>query len=416
MQVQNAELDARNRALSAFEEWSRDLTLDAEPYALVLRAQELLYTLLPVDTALYYEREDGRWFIRSMWGEFGSEGLRLAHEAGLPHDTTNNLRLPFETGEPYYQDVYDTRTDGLAEHMAHVSATAMLPLRTGRGVRGIIGLAKFGQPSWSRTERTTFETVRRSLELALDRADQASELVQERSTLRARTDELSVANEELEACSYSVSHDLRTPMRHVMGFNNLLRKQLGEGLDDKTLRYLQVVDEAAGRMNTLIDAMLDLSRTSRLPLSLGPVDLYELVGAVRLELEADVLEREVDWHVAPLPLVMADYDTLRQVVTNLLENALKYTRTREVTRIEVWADERPGEWMISVRDNGVGFDPQYATKLFGVFQRLHLTKDFEGTGVGLANVRRIVARHGGRVFGEGRPGEGATFGLTLPRP
>ncbi|MFC4427105.1 GAF domain-containing protein [Deinococcus navajonensis] len=414
--VQKAELEARNKALEAFEEWSRDLTLDAAPFALISRALDLLYTLLSLDAALYYELEGERWQVRSMRGEYGSPGLQQAHEAGLPHATTDNLRIAFETGEPYYQDVYDTATDGLAGHMEHVSATAMLPLRTLRGVRGILGLGKFSRSGWTSIERTTLETVRRSLELALDRADQMLELAQERSALKTRTDELADANEELEAFSYSVSHDLRTPVRHVLNFNQLLRRQLGEGLDTKSTRYLTVVDEAAGRMNTLIDAMLNLSRTSRLPLRLGPVDLGALVEAVRAELEADVLDRRVEWRIHPLPRIDGDEDTLRQVVTNLLDNALKYTRTREVAQIEVSADERSHEWVVSVRDNGVGFDPRYANKLFGVFQRLHRTEDFEGTGVGLANVRRIVARHNGKVWASGTPGAGATFSFTLPKP
>ncbi|WP_102124778.1 GAF domain-containing protein [Deinococcus planocerae] len=413
--AQNAELEARTRALSAFEEWTRDLTLDSEPAALIQRAEELLLDLLPVQAALYYERDGERWYVRSMRGEYGSEGLRLAHEAGLPHDETDNLRLPSLTGETYYQGAYNPATDGLADHMTHVSATAIVPLRTGQGIRGLIGLGRFGQANWTDAERAIIESVRRSLELALDRANRLAELDQERAALSARTTELAAANEELEAFTYSVSHDLRTPVRHVMSFNDLLRRHLGEHLDAKAARYLQVVGESAGRMNTLIDAMLDLSRTSRLPLRLGPVDLNELVRTVRTELEADTLDRRVQWEVGPLPLVTADHDTLRQVVVNLLENALKYTRPREVARIEVWAEAQPGEWVVLVRDNGVGFDPQYGNKLFGVFQRLHLAKDFEGTGVGLANVRRIIARHRGWVWAEGRPGEGATFSFTLPR-
>lgn len=148
-------------------------------------------------------------------------------------------------------------------------------------------------------------------------------------------------------------------------------------------------------MNTLIDALLDLAHAARQPLRRERVDLADLFSRARGDLEADLAGR--------------------QMVMNLLENAVKYTRTREGARIEVRAEERPGEWVVLVRDNGVGFDPCYGEKLFGVFQRLHKDAEFEGTGVGLANVRRIVARHGGRVFAEGRPGEGASFGFTLPR-
>ncbi|WP_180970092.1 GAF domain-containing protein [Deinococcus planocerae] len=199
LQAQNLELDARTRALEAFEEWSRDLTLDAEPGALIERAEELLLDLLPVQAALHYERDGERWYVRSMRGEYGSEGLRLAHEAGLPHDTTDNLRLPFQTGETYYQDAYNPATDGLADHMAHVSATAIVPLRTGRGTRGLIGLGRFGQSNWTETERTIIETVRRSLELALDRAEASRDLLTAQARLRAVVDNAPVVLFALDA-------------------------------------------------------------------------------------------------------------------------------------------------------------------------------------------------------------------------
>ncbi|MBB5366377.1 sensor histidine kinase [Deinococcus humi] len=414
LRQRNAELDARNRALDAFEEWTRDLTIDLDPDVLVGRAQAMIRSLIPLDAAVYYEREGERWFVRRMLGEYGSAELRRAHEQGLPHASTGNLRTPFETGQPYYQEVYDENTDHLAPHTAHVTATAMVPLRTTRGVRGIFGLAAFGRSGWTAVDRTVIETVGRSLSLALDRAEQVAELARERERLAGQTAALASANEELEAFAYSVSHDLRTPVRHIQGFNALLRKSFGAGLDSRATRYLEVVDQAAVRMNTLIDAMLDLSRTSRQPLRVGVVDLGALVASVREEVEVDVLERLVTWHVQPLPLVAGDHNLLRQVVQNLLSNALKYTRNRADVVIEVWAEERPDEWAVFVRDNGVGFDPRYQDKLFGVFQRLHRADEFEGIGVGLANVRRIIARHGGQVTAHGAVGEGATFGFTLP--
>jgi signal transduction histidine kinase len=414
LRQRNAELDARNRALDAFEEWTRDLAIDLDPDVLVGRAQAMIRGLIPLDAAVYYEREGERWFVRRMLGEYGDAELRRAHEQGLPHASTGNLRTPFETGEPYYQDVYDENTDHLAPHMAHVTATVMVPLRTTRGVRGVFGLATFGRSGWTAVDRTVIETVGRSLSLALDRAEQVAELARERERLAGQTAALASANEELEAFAYSVSHDLRTPVRHIQSFNDLLRKSFGAGLDGRATRYLEVVDQSAARMNTLIDAMLDLSRTSRQPLRVGVVDLGTLVASVREEVEVDVLERHVTWHVHPLPLVTGDHNLLRQVVLNLLSNALKYTRNRVDAVIEVWAEERPDEWAVFVRDNGVGFDPRYQDKLFGVFQRLHRADDFEGTGVGLANVRRIIARHGGQVMAHGVLSEGATFGFTLP--
>ncbi|WP_052326692.1 sensor histidine kinase [Deinococcus peraridilitoris] len=343
-----------------------------------------------------------------MLGEYGNDQLRRAHEKGLLHASTGNLRTAYETGRTYFQDVYNTQSDQLEEHMSHVTATAMVPLNTSRGMRGIVGLAKFGRSGWPATERTIIETVGRSLALALDRAEKVAELAQERASLM-------VANDELESFAYSVSHDLRTPVRHITGFSNLLRGSLEGKLDAKASRYLDVVDQAAGRMNSLIDAMLELSRTSRQPLRLGWVDLGALVASVRMELEMGDQERQTIWQTGNLPLVSGDQDLLRQVLLNLLSNALKYARDRNPAVIEVWAQEHPEEWAVFVRDNGVGFDPRYQGKLFGVFQRLHRAEEFEGTGVGLSTVRRIVLRHGGRVSATGVPGSGATFGFTLPR-
>lgn len=408
LEARTQALEARNQALHAFEVWMRDLAIDTEPLSLIEQTQALLRSLIPLDATVYYERIGERWYVRRMVGEYGNDHLRQAHEEGLVHATTGNLRLPVETGKTLYQDLYETEIDHLAPHMTHVTATAMVPLKTARGVRGILGLATFGRSGWPAVERTILETVGHSLELAIDRAERMEELARERTAL-------AIANEDLEAFAYSVSHDLRTPVRHIAGFNALLRKTLGETVEPKAARYLQVVDEAAGRMNALIDAMLDLSRVSRHPLRLGVVDLGTLITAVRAELEPDVFEREVVWAVAPLPLVTGDLDTLRQVLLNFLGNAIKYTRTREVARIEVWAEERPNTWAIFVRDNGVGFDPKYADKLFGVFQRLHRADEFEGTGVGLANVRRIITKHGGEVSAQGQLEEGATFSFTLPK-
>ncbi|MGI8748124.1 MAG: sensor histidine kinase, partial [Deinococcus sp.] len=294
-----------------------------------------------------------------------------------------------------------------------------LPLVVNGQVRGVFNLTSLQPHHWTEAERALLETVVRSLGLATELAEQARRLREQHASLELRTTALESANEELEAFSYSVSHDLRTPVRHIVGFSELLggvlNEALGENPDPKVARYLTVVREAAQRMNALIDAMLDLSRTSRLPLRLEPVNLAELVGEVRRELELDLGRREVRWELGSLPTVMADLDTLRQVMTNLISNALKYSRNAEVTRVEIWSEERPEELAVLVRDHGVGFDPRFADKLFGVFQRLHRHDEFEGTGVGLANVRRIVTRHGGRVWAEGEPGRGATFGFSLPR-
>ncbi|WP_051086932.1 PAS domain S-box protein [Deinococcus apachensis] len=232
--------------------------------------------------------------------------------------------------------------------------------------------------------------------------------------VQQRTLELQEANRELEAFSYSVSHDLRTPLRHIVGFGDLLRKEVGSTLSPKGERYLGVITDAAARMSRLIDDLLEFSRMGRQELRRGPVNLGAVVQEAWAALEHDRAGRDARIEIGPLPTVEGDPALLTQVFTNLLSNALKYTRTREQARVDVMATEEPGEVTVTVRDNGVGFDPRYTDKLFGVFQRLHRAEEFEGTGIGLANVRRIVTRHGGRVWAESVPGEGAAFHVTLP--
>ena len=280
---------------------------------------------------------------------------------------------------------------------------------------GIFGLRLMASRPWSNTDRAVLESVLRSLSVALERAESVSQLAERSRDLERSNSELQGVNEELEAFAYSVSHDLRTPVRHIRGFNGLLRTALPLEKGSKPDRYLGVIEDAAVRMDTLIDAMLELSRTSRQPLRVEPLDLNALLASVQTELEPEVSGRRVEWGISMLPRVWADQTTLRQVLSNLLSNALKYTRTREAAIIEVWAEEQPDSWLIHVRDNGVGFEPRYAGKLFGVFQRLHRPEDFEGVGVGLANVRRIVLRHGGQVYADAVPDLGATFSFSLPR-
>ncbi len=236
-------------------------------------------------------------------------------------------------------------------------------------------------------------------------------MTEDLKTSLAKTAEV---NHELESFSYSVSHDLRAPLRHITGFAALLERSAGERLGEKDRRYLATITNAATRMGRLIDDLLAFSRTGRAALSRQPVDLTQVVDEARREIEDETAGRELDWVVEPLPAVSGDREMLKLVFVNLLSNAVKYSRPRERARIEVRAAKANGRVTVFVRDNGVGFDPQYAHKLFGVFQRLHSADDFEGTGIGLATVRRIVNRHGGKVWAEGVLGEGATFFVSLP--
>jgi signal transduction histidine kinase len=237
--------------------------------------------------------------------------------------------------------------------------------------------------------------------------------------VQERTEELSALNSELEAFTYSVSHDLRAPLRHIHGFVDLLQRRAADTLDDTSRRYLETIASAAKKMGQLVDDLLAFSRMGRVELRRGRVSLQPVVEDVIRELREHEPGRAVVFQTAPdLPEVAGDAATLRVVLSNLISNALKYTRTRERAEIQIGTLPANGadEAVMYVRDNGVGFDMQYADKLFGVFQRLHRSDEFEGTGIGLATVRRIVHRHGGRAWAEAVPDVGATFYVSLPRP
>jgi signal transduction histidine kinase len=233
--------------------------------------------------------------------------------------------------------------------------------------------------------------------------------------LRSRGELLQAANEELEAFSYSVSHDLRAPLRHIDGYASLLSKAAGEALNANARRYLETISGSAKQMGQLIDDLLVFSRMGRQDMLQTTVNLDLLIKTVLHDLRLDLQERTISWTMHLLPNVSGDPAMLRQVFANLVANALKFTATRPEAKIEIGvAKQSPGEVEIFVRDNGVGFDMQYVDKLFGVFQRLHRNDEFEGTGIGLANVRRIIHRHGGRTWAEGVLDQGATFYFSLP--
>ncbi|MGY3229404.1 PAS domain S-box-containing protein [Luteibacter sp. HA06] len=233
--------------------------------------------------------------------------------------------------------------------------------------------------------------------------------------LEGKVEQISDVNRELEAFSYSVSHDLRAPLRHISGFAGKLETQLGDKADERSRHYIDVISSSSRRMAQLIDDLLVFSRLGRGALRLQTVDMQSLVEEARALVESDVRDRRIDWKVAPLPIVIGDENMLRTVWQNLLGNAVKYTGNRERAQIEVSIDRTPGgDYEFAVRDNGAGFDMQYAGKLFGVFQRLHRASEFPGNGIGLANVRRIIARHGGRTWAEGELDRGATFNFSLP--
>lgn len=241
------------------------------------------------------------------------------------------------------------------------------------------------------------------------------ELNRNQEVLQFLNAKLDNANKELESFSYSVSHDLRAPLRHIDGYLGLLEKHLADLLDETGREYLKVISKAAQNMGRLIDDLLAFSQMGRVEMMQRETDVELLIQETILVLQPELENRKIRWNIAPLPKVRADYAMLRQVFSNLLGNAVKYTRTKEVAEIEIGVKSTNKEDIFFVRDNGVGFDMQYVDKLFGVFQRLHRAEDFEGTGVGLANVRRIITRHGGRTWAEGKIDQGATIYFTLPK-
>jgi PAS domain S-box-containing protein len=231
-----------------------------------------------------------------------------------------------------------------------------------------------------------------------------------------RTAQLQAANQELEAFSYSVSHDLRAPLRHIVGFVEMLQQEAGAALSEGSLRHLDTISGSARRMGDLIDDLLVFSRIGKAEMQKTDVNLDELLRETLGDFQAEIQERRIAWTIHPLPVVSADRALLRMVFVNLISNALKFTGERPEATIEIGcAPATRDETVIFIRDNGAGFDPRYTGKLFGVFQRLHSQTEFEGTGIGLANIQRIIHRHGGRVWADGAVDAGATFYISIPK-
>jgi two-component system sensor histidine kinase/response regulator len=242
------------------------------------------------------------------------------------------------------------------------------------------------------------------------------------SRVLKRTQELESANKgqsalvkELEAFSYSVSHDLRAPLRHITGYANLLKKHAASKMDEKGNRYIEVILSSGKKMGELIDDLLQFSHMNRMEIHNRDFPTNQLVEEVLKTFEEEITERSIEFQISNLPSICADRAMIRQAFVNLFSNAIKYSRNKKQAIITITCKLENEEYTFSVSDNGAGFDMQYKQKLFGVFQRLHRADEFEGTGIGLANVRRIISRHGGRVWAEGKINEGATFFFTIPQ-
>ena len=259
---------------------------------------------------------------------------------------------------------------------------------------------------WSAPQVATAASLRNAvIGIVMRKAEQLADL----------SSELQRSNKELEAFSYSVSHDLRAPFRHIVGYAELLKEAEALQSEPRALRYVDTIIESARTAGTLVDGLLGFSQAGRSSLIRTRVDLDKLVLECMRMLEPDLVGRDITWNIEPLGAAYGDPGMLRQVFQNLLSNAIKYSRMRDPAEITIRSEQKGPDTVYSVSDNGVGFDMQYVGKLFGVFQRLHRMEEFEGTGIGLANVRRIAERHGGAVWAEGEVGKGATFYFSLPR-
>jgi two-component system sensor kinase len=288
----------------------------------------------------------------------------------------------------------------------------------------VIGLFQVAnkETDYTETDISTLEAIAQQVAPFLNTRllnDKATETIRKfnddlEQQVQKRTAELKAANADLESFSYSVSHDLRAPLRAIDGFSTILREDYATQLDAEGQRLFQVVSDNAKKMGKLIEDILFLSRASRHELFISPIDMKALAQEVWDELAADRTGRIIDFRLTDLPAGYADISALRQVLQNLLGNAIKFTRGREPAIIEMGGTVEEQENIYFIRDNGAGFDMTYANKLFVLFQRLHSMTEFEGTGVGLAIVKRFIIKHGGRLWAEGKPGEGATFWFTLP--
>ncbi|UBV45315.1 GAF domain-containing protein (plasmid) [Deinococcus taeanensis] len=407
IEAQRDALDARSRALEAFALLTRDLTIDVDPFSLVRRAQEILMSLLPEGYTLYWQPEAKLWRSRSQVGPLGHPELQQVVEAGLPRGEAKTLDQCWQTGEAIFQDQYARGADTAEDVVNHVRAVAMLPVLVNDQLHGMIGVGLFVVRHWTPMDRAVLETVARSLGLALEAAESAR-------ALKERTEELERSNAELEKFAYVASHDLQEPLRTISSFSELIQRRYGEGLDERGRTYLTLIARGAERMKVLIDDLLVFSRLNavREPHSVLPLTeaLDEAVNRLHAALEHSGAVVTHDG----LPSVAGNLSELTQLFQNLIGNAVKFRREGVPPRIHVRVVREDDMWHLSVQDNGIGFESQYAERVFQIFQRLHLREQFEGTGMGLAIVRKIVEHHCGRVWAESEPGRGSTFHITLP--
>ncbi|BDU77141.1 sensor histidine kinase [Mesoterricola sediminis] len=311
------------------------------------------------------------------------------------------------------RSLHRTAPDTLPGHPFPLERQLGTPLVQGHTILGFIGLANKRDP-YADEELERMETLASIFVSALTHKRMELSLHDANADLEFRRVEMQAAIDELDAFSYTVSHDLRAPLRHIIGFTELLRKEMHAPPESRAAHFLETITASGRHMGSLIDALLVFSQSGRVPIQKQRVDLALMVPEVVRALELEAGDRKIAWDITNLPVVEADPVLIRSVLANLVSNAIKFTRERPDPAVRIGCESRDRETILFVADNGAGFNPRNAQRLFGVFQRLHPASRFEGTGIGLANVRRIILRHGGRVWATGEEGAGATFYFTLP--
>jgi len=424
------ELRRLNRALKALGRCGEAIVRATDEVALLQKVCDIIVQVAgyPLAWVGYAEDDRDKSVTPVAVGGFGAAYVRNAR---ITWDDSERGRGPtgtaLRTGQPCYVGdiIEDPRFTPWRENaVRHGYASSLaVPLKDGGRTFGALNLyapepnafdAEEQKLMWELADSVSHGIL--ALRMRAERDEAARDLRQLNDTLEGkvaeRTAQLTASTQEMESFTYSVSHDLRAPLRHIDGFSKVLLEQYGPVLDESGRHYLERVRHGTQSMGRLVDDLLNLSRIGRTSLRLENVDLASVVRELIEGLRPEAGERAIEWRVTALPVVACDANLIRQVIFNLLANAMKFTRGRSPAIIEVGSNGTE----VFVRDNGVGFDPQYADKLFGVFQRLHRSEEFEGTGVGLATVKRIVQMHGGEVRAEASPDRGATFYVTLGQP
>lgn len=408
-QILEVRVEQRERALEAFVRFTTQVATSTDLNDIATAASDII-------------RDAVGGAISGFYLVSGEMAYPVMFSSNTPPEVIAARRAGISLGAPLVTDALARRgtsftggEDGRQQSVGYASALSITAYHQGDRPYALFATGT-QRSEWTAQEQGIIGSVGRGLGLALERAAQTQELTRQRDALTVRTHELIAANEELDAFTYSASHDLRTPIRHVMGFADLARAALVKNQPEKIARNLDIIQQGAMRMNGLIDGMLMLSRAGRQDFHPRMVALKPLISQAHQDAQLEFPDQTIDMQVQGAMTVWGDATLLQQVLTNLISNAVKYSTRREVSAVTVQVDETGTEWTITVQDNGAGFNPEYGGKLFGIFQRLHTQDAFPGIGVGLATVRRIALKHGGRVFADGVVDQGATFGVTLPKP